>query len=914
MNAIYIALPFAQGVLSLFLASVTVLSEPRNRLNIIFAGFLVALAAWGILIFGMRDAFPDRVLAYSWEKAALAVIPFSGVLFYHFVHGLTGARRPPIILAGWYALAIAAAAASIAGQSATGMVERFYGFAPELGWAFPLVLLAAYPPVLLAIWDLNRALPETTDPQKKAQLKTLRLGIFISVLGGTTDFFPSLGLDIYPMGVVGNIGFALITTWAVTRHRLMNLRLLLRRGLAYTLVSSLILALYGVPLGVAWFTARGLSATAWVLAAVGAVLLASVVVQPLVGRIQTLVDRLFFRERYDHLVALATLSEKARDISDLRSLADDVIHIVRRATQSDWAAIALPDESAARLAVTADTRGPPPQISLSRTGALASWFLHRRQPLRQSDLGVDPYLIAMSDRERTAVETLDAELIVPMFAEDALTGVLILGPRLIGSGYPPEVLSFLATAADRTAVSVENARLYAEAQREARERTVIAEIGRAVSSSLDIDEVFRRFGDQVRRLIQFDRIVIVTLDAERGIISPAYVEGTPVPGWRRGSTHALHGSGIERVVEEQESLLLTRGATLSFPRYAVQEGDGVPPLRSAIAVPLVADDRVIAVLEVARSEPDGYSARDRALLQRVSAQIAGAFANARLHEQTIRLARERELRQRLDQEKRELERVNEEKSKFLSTVSHELKTPLASILALAEVLMKNRQGNLQDRQVEHIQVIHRSGRRLGVLINDLVDMSRIDSGQLTLDVAPFDTLLLFDELIPAFMPILATRHQTFKLALPLDPLWIEADRDRVEQVVTNIISNASKYSPDAAVIELGAAAVDGRLEVTVRDHGIGISEEDQRQLFTAFFRAGNKETRNVPGTGLGLVIAKSLVEMHDGEIRLESERGRGTTVTFSLPNVLPGRPETDEEADHPLWSRRVYREQDFAAD
>ncbi|MEE8362562.1 MAG: HAMP domain-containing sensor histidine kinase, partial [Dehalococcoidia bacterium] len=409
-------------------------------------------------------------------------------------------------------------------------------------------------------------------------------------------------------------------------------------------------------------------------------------------------------------------------------------------------------------------------------------------------------------------------------------------------------------------------------------------------------------------------IAIVTLDAERGTISPAYVDGTSVPGWGRGSTHALQGSGIERVVEEQESLLLTRGATLSFPRYAVQEGDGVPPLRSAIVVPLVADDLVIAVLEVARSEPDGYSARDRALLQRVSAQIAGAFANARLHEQTIRLARERELRQRLDQEKRELERVNEEKSKFLSTVSHELKTPLASILALAEVLMKNRQGNLQDRQVEHIQVIHRSGRRLGVLINDLVDMSRIDSGQLTLDVAPFDTLLLFDELIPAFMPILATRHQTFKLALPLDPLWIEADRDRVEQVVTNIISNASKYSPDAAVIELSAAAVDGRLEVTVRDHGIGISEEDQRQLFTAFFRAGNKETRNVPGTGLGLVIAKSLVEMHDGEIRLESERGRGTTVTFSLPNVLPGRPETDEEADHPLWSRRVYREQDFAAD
>ena len=133
MNAVYIALPFVQGALALFLASMAVLSDPRDRLNLIFAGFLVALGLWGFLIFGMRDAFPDATKAFSWEQAALVVIPFSGILFYHFVHGLTGARRTPLILAAWYVLGVVSAVATLAGWTVTGVEERFYGFAPS--WA-----------------------------------------------------------------------------------------------------------------------------------------------------------------------------------------------------------------------------------------------------------------------------------------------------------------------------------------------------------------------------------------------------------------------------------------------------------------------------------------------------------------------------------------------------------------------------------------------------------------------------------------------------------------------------------------------------------------------------------------------------------------------------------------------------------
>ncbi|MDA1257397.1 MAG: ATP-binding protein [Chloroflexi bacterium] len=893
MNAVYIALPFVQGAVALFLASLAVLSDPRDRLNIIFAGFLVALGFWGFLIFGMRDAFPDAAAAYSWERAALVAIPFSGILFYHFVHGLTGARRTPLILAAWYMLGILAAAASLAGWTATGVEERFYGFAPQLGWAFPIVLLASYPPVLMSIVELKRAIPNASDERERAQLKMLRLGVFVSVLGGTSDFIPSLGIAIYPLGVVGNIGFALITTLAVTRHRLMNLRLLLRQGLAYTLVSSFVFASYGASFGVVFFFTRALSLEAWILASAGTILFTSVFIQPAIDRVQGGIDRLFFRERYDHLTALVAMNENARDISDLRSLADDTVQIVRRAMQSDWASMALPDPSGTRLFIIADTRGQPPMAALSRTGAVASWFALHGTSLDLRSIDADPDLQNMGAQERRALSRLNAELLVPMIAEDSLTGVLILGPRLVGGGYAQDSLSFLATAADRMAVSVENARLYAQAQREADERAVIAEIGRVISGSLDTEQVYPAFVEQVKRLLPFDRIMIAGLDEERDSLSPAYVSGTSISGWHRGSIHPVNGSGLEDVVRNRASLLLGARQVHDLYRYDSGVATGQPPITAAMSVPLVSDDHVIGVIDLAATGPLLYTQRDQDLLARIGAQIAGALANARLHAQTIRLARERELRQLLDQEKRELERVNEEKNKFLSTVSHELKTPLASIMALAEVLKKNRKGNLEEKQVEHVEVIYRSGRRLAVLIDDLLDMSRIQSGQLKLEKQPFDAIALLRDLARSFEPIMEPRGQVFANTYSAEELWVDADQDRVEQIFTNLISNASKYSGEGKTVDVLAEARDGRLWVSVTDHGIGISPEDQQQLFTSFFRASNKETRSVPGTGLGLVISRSLVELHGGEVFLESEVGVGTTFKFFLPGLLDGPPASD---------------------
>ncbi len=255
------------------------------------------------------------------------------------------------------------------------------------------------------------------------------------------------------------------------------------------------------------------------------------------------------------------------------------------------------------------------------------------------------------------------------------------------------------------------------------------------------------------------------------------------------------------------------------------------------------------------------------------------------------LARERQLRERVDENNRALHRANEAKGRFLSTVSHELKTPLTSMLAFTELMLDNPYREPTPQQEQQLRVIDRNGYRLNLLINDILDLSRIDAGTIKIEPTNFAARDLLEELVDSLIPLYDKRRQTLRALMPPDELWVNADRDRIAQVVSNLLSNASKYSPEGSTVQLTARGEGNRLWVTVRDYGIGISEEDQKDLFSAFFRADNLATRAAPGTGLGLVIAKSLVEMHGGEISIESQVGEGTSVTFYVHGLLPGPPD-----------------------
>lgn len=423
------------------------------------------------------------------------------------------------------------------------------------------------------------------------------------------------------------------------------------------------------------------------------------------------------------------------------------------------------------------------------------------------------------------------------------------------------------------------------------EKAALAEIGRIVNSSTDMTEVYRRFADAVRRLVEWDRIALSTVDEQTDELTLVYVEGMSVPGWEVGTRRPVGDTilGDLRTAGRGVSVAGEHLDRTGARRPGIREYASAG-LHSLLAVPLICDGRIIGAMSLGLTRVNGYAEQALPLAENVAGQIAGAIARSQLNAKAIQLAEEREIRSHLEAEKRELERVSEAKSEFLSTVSHELKTPLATMLGFADVLARNRSANLTPRQVEQLGLIQRNGRRLGVLINDLVDVSSIDAGRFDIDPTEFDALELLWEVAASFGSLVDSRGQTLHLSLPEAPVWMSADRGRLAQVMTNLLSNASKYSSAGSRIEF-EAEVDGRqLVVWVRDHGVGISVADQRRLFTSFFRAKNEATRSAPGTGLGLVISKRIIDLHGGSISFESSEGRGTTMRLQVPGVIEHSP------------------------
>jgi signal transduction histidine kinase len=268
-------------------------------------------------------------------------------------------------------------------------------------------------------------------------------------------------------------------------------------------------------------------------------------------------------------------------------------------------------------------------------------------------------------------------------------------------------------------------------------------------------------------------------------------------------------------------------------------------------------------------------------------QVAGALANAELYSKRLRLEQEHAERMRLEVENKKLEASNETKAFVISNVSHELRTPLTSVLAFADMLHRNRRNSFTDNELLQISMIRHSGRQLDLLISDLLTMSRMEKGQLDLAYSEFLVSDLLQEIVTVMSSVTQTQGQKLSFTCPDEELTITADRTRLYQVICNLVSNASKYSPESSPIDISCESDGATVSIAIRDYGAGISEEEQKEIFERFRRLDNDATRSQKGTGLGLHIVKSLVELHHGDVEVESYEGLGSVFTIRIPLTPP---------------------------
>jgi len=531
--------------------------------------------------------------------------------------------------------------------------------------------------------------------------------------------------------------------------------------------------------------------------------------------------------------------------------------------------------SAADFAVDPTRRSEANAVPLKRTSVTGRAAIERRT-VHFADVREVVDTEFPDARENVARLDMRAVLAVPLMREDnAYGGIFVY--RCEPGLFSPDQVQLVETFARQAAIAIDNVRLFNETKDALERQTAISEILRVISGSpTEVHPVLAAVAQRAMRLCDADEAPILL--AEDGMLR-SVVLGSPGAGSADEETYPIERALVAgRAFVDRAPVhvpdLLAPGAEREFPegsRYAREMG-----FRTVVAVPLMREAEPVGVMTLRRRAMRPFDDRTIGLLQTFADQAAIAVQN-------VRLFRE------IQDKSRQLEIANKHKSEFLANMSHELRTPLNAIIGFSEVLLERMFGELNDKQDEYLRDIHSSGRHLLQLINDILDLSKVEAGRMELEASRFRV----PEAIDNAMTLIRERAQRHGIALgkDVDPAVddIVADERKFKQILLNLLSNAVKFTPDGGRVDVIARHTPDALEVAVRDTGIGIAAEDQKLVFEEFRQVGSDYTKKQEGTGLGLALARRFVGLHGGTIAVESEPGRGSTFTFTIPwREMPG--------------------------
>ena len=411
------------------------------------------------------------------------------------------------------------------------------------------------------------------------------------------------------------------------------------------------------------------------------------------------------------------------------------------------------------------------------------------------------------------------------------------------------------------------------------QQTAISEILRVISSSpTDVQPVLDAVAERAALLCHAPFARIMLVDGSQLVSAAEYWQGrlSERAQWERTTDVVLDRTSVTgRAVTDRQTVHIADIRGLIDTEFAgARENMLRFDCRAVLAVPLMREGGAYGGIFLARHDPGLFSPNQVALVETFARQAAIAIDNVRLFHE-------------IADKSRELEIANQHKSAFLASMSHELRTPLNAIIGFSEVLLARYFGELNEKQDDYLKDIHSSGRHLLALINDVLDLSKVEAGRMDLELAPFD----LPSALADAMTLVRERAMKHGIALELDVGdgvgGVLADERKLKQIVLNLLSNAVKFTPDGGRVDVAARRdVDG-IRVEVRDTGIGIAPVDQAAVFEEFRQVGNDYTRKQEGTGLGLALTKRFVELHGGRIGVASEVGRGSTFWFTLPGRAP---------------------------
>ncbi len=538
------------------------------------------------------------------------------------------------------------------------------------------------------------------------------------------------------------------------------------------------------------------------------------------------------------------------------------------------------------------------------TGIVAA----RRQGLIVNDYRNSPY------RNPLYVEHtgIDAALAEPLLYRTRLLGVITVNRDENGHPFTEQDREILALFAHQAAVAIENARLHETTVRRAQQLATLTELTRALTRILDSQQVAREILAAAQVLIP--GAVGRLWERSDQAAEPRLVGSVGLHDAMGGQRPSLQsGEGVAGLAAStREPVIIPE--VISDPRFLNRAWAAAEGLVSCLILPLLYGERVTGILAIYTRTPHHFVDEEVSLLLSFAGQAAIAIENARLYEAIRQHAstleqRVQERTQALQAVNRELQAASRHKSEFLANISHELRTPLNSIIGFAEVLQDQATGPLTEKQARFLGHISQSGKHLLDLINDILDLSKVEAGKLSLQLRALSVAITLEDVLVLARAQATKKSQRLLSDIEADLPSLQADPTRFKQICFNLLSNAVKFTPDGGGITLTARKVDGStgqvvkssspidqlttrsidrpgewLEIAVRDTGIGIRPGDLPRLFQDFVQLESIETKRHEGTGLGLALTKRLVELHGGRIWATSEgEDRGSTFTVILP-------------------------------
>jgi signal transduction histidine kinase/putative methionine-R-sulfoxide reductase with GAF domain len=567
----------------------------------------------------------------------------------------------------------------------------------------------------------------------------------------------------------------------------------------------------------------------------------------------------------------------SRSTFDLQSVLDTLVESAARLCDADMASINRQSGEAYRQVASYGyssefnefmARHPIPPLR----GSIAGRAAFEGRAVQVSDVQTDTEYAFNEGAKFGGLHTM---LGVPLLREGRPIGVIVLS-RTSVRPFTDKQIELVTTFADQAVIAIENVRLFDEVQartqelaRSVKELQALGEVGQAVNSILDVENVLRTIVAKAAELSATDAGTIYVYEEARD-------------EFRLRATYGMSEAMIAALTDRHVGIGETHIGDAAKRRESIQvadlRDDAPSPVnelilgagyRALLIIPLLRPGHIVGALVVRRKEPGEFPRSTIDLLETFADQSVLAIQNARLFRE-------------IEEKGRQLELASRHKSQFLANMSHELRTPLNAILGYTELILDNIYGAPSEKMRGVLARVQSNGRHLLGLINDVLDLSKIEAGQLTLSLNDYSLKDVVQSVFSAVESLATAKKLALKVEVPPALPPARGDEHRITQVLLNLVGNAIKFT-DAGEVAINASAQNGAFTVAVRDTGPGIAKADQAKIFEEFQQADNSSTRNKGGTGLGLAISKRIVELHGGRIWVESKEGQGSTFSFTLP-------------------------------